>query len=222
MVHFMKWKCALVLLWGLAEVTVIQVLFERPWQVVYGLQVAVNLQLLLNHQFYYSAFLYFNKGRNIQSWIFPSSSSWVDLGWTQCQPVSFMWGCRLLNGKHEVKFECLPLVALKPRVTCDVLEVWNRLRTILSCFGILSAVSPKRLLGSETLSRDSWKNCQDDKHKHVQSKVLVPFILVKAQIAHPSVKMLVSYGEREHFCFLVVFSRSFKMVSFHLTAEVSQ
>lgn len=64
----------------------------------------------------------------------------------------------------------------------------------------------KRLLDSKTMSHHSWKNCQDDGVANINTflaKCWFPFILVKAQIAHPSVIIEVPWGVWEHFYFLL-------------------
>lgn len=74
----------------------------------------------------------------------------------------------------------------------------------------------KHLLGSETLSHESWKKCQDDNitnrncsewgvaSHQLFSHILSSFVLVKDQIAHPSGIIEVQGGVREHFYVLLI------------------
>lgn len=106
-------------------------------------------------------------------------------------------------------------------VTFGFPEACNRLRDVLcSCFQFTfshSAEGVKHPLGSETLSQESWKKCQDDSVTDMNllavarcwfhqlfSHILSSFVLVKAEIAHPSVIIEVrGGGVGEHFYFLL-------------------
>lgn len=93
---------------------------------------------------------------------------------------------------------------------------------------VFFAEGVKHLLGSETLSHESWENCRDDSATNINTflaRCWFPssflahsssFILVKAHIARPSVIIEVQEGAREHFYFLL------RPLALHQWSPVSQ